>query len=761
MHPIAPVRIVPSQLPPDARARLAPVLALVGKVRQRFWLLRAADRLLLAASAVGVVLAVCAVLVRSGWISADADTVVLGILGVLVVAAGAWIAAHRLDWFAAARLIDRRADAKDRVATALELAVRPANSGWTQVQAADALRFAAGVQAHQMVPLRRPVGVLRALFAGALVAVAVYAPLPWLVLAAHPEAALAVDLELPHSRPAIVAVAELLSKDDKEIMALDQALLADMQAQVDDPKTRAWLGKLRATIDDVQQGRVTKRDALARLAELEKSAPAPSDHGTDQQGGDDRAPGHGGSGAPGSGQQAAGAQQNGTKQASDAAGRTSAQQQADKDRAVRSQVSQALKDSLKSAPKGAEADQLRKAADNKDMGAIAKWVRKMAEKAASKDMSDKDLEKWIKVAEKFAKQLGDTKIAQKHDALRQRIERLQRKRRQQGGLAGHDRTRLKNTRRDLQALQRKHGDTAAAKYQLQRLQRNAKSAMDQLRRQHKSRLGKRGDNKAQDEARRQRRKQFAKDMQRASGEMRRMSDQQKQRQAQRIGQSRIQQTREALSRAGRKRSSREEFERQARQQGAAKAKQGGDKGQQGKPGDRMKTAKQGGRSAAEKRAAQQAKAGKQGQQGKNGQNGNKGGKNGKPSFKLGGSDMPEDPRMAMMRKAGGAQNPSSKSGGNQAGAGDDEGGGKQPRGKRIGVGRRERVTGVDGEGPTVKQVFVDAAKKGFVRQRWQRVYRDYSEVAEEMAARQGLPIGRKRLVRRYFEQIRPREIAEP
>ncbi len=165
----------------------------------------------------------------------------------------------------------------------------------------------------------------------------------------------------------------------------------------------------------------------------------------------------------------------------------------------------------------------------------------------------------------------------------------------------------------------------------------------------------------------------------------------------------------------------------------------------GAGGDRMRRARAGGRSASERRARSRSPAG----QGRDRR------RQRKVEFKLGGSDMPDDPRMSMMRKMAGKRGGGSGQGGQGAGRGQ---GGDRPQAakKRLGVARTERVKGIDNKGPTVKQVFVDAAKKGFAKKGWRKVYAEYSEVAEDMIAREGLPVGRKQLVRRYFELIRPR-----
>jgi hypothetical protein len=85
-----------------------------------------------------------------------------------------------------------------------------------------------------------------------------------------------------------------------------------------------------------------------------------------------------------------------------------------------------------------------------------------------------------------------------------------------------------------------------------------------------------------------------------------------------------------------------------------------------------------------------------------------------------------------------------------------EGEGEAGKARPASAARTERVRGQHGAGPSTKQVFVDAARRGFARTDWREVYREYAEVAEEALDKEGLPPGRKALVRRYYELIRPR-----
>jgi len=222
--------------------------------------------------------------------------------------------------------------------------------------------------------------------------------------------------------------------------------------------------------------------------------------------------------------------------------------------------------------------------------------------------------------------------------------------------------------------------------------------------------------------------------------------------------------RQALGRSQRKAHARRDFERRAGSQRAAsearareRRKQGA-KGQ-GKGGDRMKQAGQAGRNAAERaaRSRQQAKGKGQGQKagaGKGRQSGRgQGGAQQKTGIRLGQGDMSGQTRMRMMRdQAKGGHGESQQPG---KGAGDSAGG--PNKGKRSGVqaGRTEKVQGIHGKGPTVKQTFLDAARKGFARRSWRKVYADYNAVAQEMMDKETLPAGRKAMVRRYFEIIRP------
>lgn len=747
--PSSAAAIAPGRLDAAMRARVAPVLRAVGGVRRRQWIAVALQRGVWTATALLLAGAPAVWVLRAGWLpTSQDDALAAAALATLALMLG-WTVWHRLRWFDAARRLDELAQGRDRLTTALELAVIGRDDAWARLQAQDAAAFSGRLVLAKLLPLRRPDGLPWLLLCAALFVVALQMPMAPLLDAANgPTAMHGLRLGLPPGPAGFQSAADLLSQDALELIKADEELLRDVQAQVDDGPTRIWLQQVRQVLVDVRQGTVDNTDAMKRLADLERDKPPvanPADGPSGQAAG-----GQGEGGAEGTGQQGGGAQA-GAKGAEDAES-----QGRDADRAMRSAVTEALQESLKSAPKGEIRDALEKKAASKDLDGVAKWVEKLAEQ----NWSDKELEKWIKVAEKFADKLADRKIPKRFEELANRVRRLQARREQKGGLTAADRTRLRAARQSMEQLRREHGDPDAAKHRLRRLERAARGAADEMRRSQRSRLqpknGEKPENAAEQEARRRREagRTFREQMRQAAQELRREGQGQKQRQATRIGQQRLRDLREALSQGGSRSEARKRFEQRARaeqeaqrqaqqrraqagQQGQKQPGQRGGQGQQGKPGQQGQQGQQG-------REGAQAQAGQQGQGQRQGQRGQ--------GFKLGQGDMGSETRMRMMRQqARGGDEP----GGQQAGQG--EGGANQGRRAPMKVTRTEKVQGAHGDGPSIKKVFLDAARRGFARAAWKDVYSDYSEVAQEMLDKESLPAGRRALVRRYYELIRPRQ----
>jgi hypothetical protein len=734
---------VQRETPRQTRDRIQPVLAVVAKARRRLWLQTLVARLvpglaILTLLASGVLLAT-----RLGWWPQHFDqTTTFAVAGalILLLARAVW---QRRPWLAAARQLDTLAGGRDQLSTALWLASEGRDDAWADVQADAANRFANTVELPRLLPWRAPVSTRWAWLPLLALLLAILAPPRWLQpligLGAPQGLAAGVGVGLPNGPQRFRSAAELLGKDATALVGSDLSVLNEVLPQVRDTATRQWLTQVRDVLQGVQDGRLDKRQALEMLADLEAKRPKSTELADllDEP------------------------KKDAAQDASARDPQAQAEAERQKDQAVRDAILEAAKESAKALPEGEDKQAIEKAAAEKDLDALAK----LAEKLAAKDMSDKDLEKWVKALEKFAKALGDQKVPEKFKELADRIDRLQKKRAAEGGLSHTDQERLSQGKHELEQLKRDHGDAEAAGRQVERLERGAKAAADELRRQQQEAQaagGKQGaDGKGgqggekQQAAQKALREQMKKAMQGASDELRRQSDGQQSRQAQRVAEARMRDLREALERAGQQSS-----KRQASEQGQGsqdrdgneksrlhKGNPGGDK-EQGEAGDEAQD--QGNPGEGKETGGEQE-----------GREGTQPGK-GKRGLKLGRGNLGDKSRWQEMREAAqdgqrgkghGGQEPGSGGEGQGDAAGDK---GEGMAKKASGAGRTEHLQGQEGSGADTKKTFSDAARKGFAHQGWRQVFIEYSEVAEEMLDKEHLPAGRRALVRRYFEKIRPR-----
>ena len=744
----------PDRWPATARVRVAPVVTLLAAIRaRRRWQTAMARLTGWGALALGV-LAVAWGLQRLDVIDGvRVHQAVLVLAGVGLLHA-VW---QRHPWRLLARDVDQQLAAHDALSTSLWLAQSDRQDGWALVQAARAGELARSAVPGTLAPWTRPRALPALGMAVLALVLATWVPLDgvksWAGVVGRGSAH-GVALTWPADRQPFTSAAALLGEDTTKLLAQDAAMLADIGDQVTDEATKKWLADVQKVVDGVADGQLDKRQALEMLAALEAQKPAAPQNPFDAA------------------DAAAATPQPGTPDAGDSPGATAstapnaenqAQEQKDqaqeqKDKALRNAVSEAVKEAVKAAPKGELQEALKDAAEKKDLGLLAK----LAEKLAQQDLSDKELEKWIKVAEKFAGALKDQKVPDKFKDLAQRVERLQKKRDQEGGLGQSDQERLKSARRELEQLKREEGDALAAEHQVQRLERGAKQAADELRRaQSESRL-----NKDSPEDKKKAQEELKKAMRAAASELRREQERQQDRQAQRIAQGRMRDMREALERSGAQRErSQQKFERQASGRGERGPR--GDRGEGDDQQGQQKGGKEPQQSAeardAKRMAEERRKSGSKGDQGEAGEGdkpgdqagqkaGQKPGQGGKRQQLGQGSDA-EFGRMEQIRRGLQGQKPGQGADAGD-GPGDDRENGKQAR---VAGGKREQLRGQAGAGPDTKQVFLDAAKKGFARQGWRDVYVEYSQVADEMLDQEQVPPGRRAVVRHYFELIRPRK----
>jgi hypothetical protein len=83
------------------------------------------------------------------------------------------------------------------------------------------------------------------------------------------------------------------------------------------------------------------------------------------------------------------------------------------------------------------------------------------------------------------------------------------------------------------------------------------------------------------------------------------------------------------------------------------------------------------------------------------------------------------------------------------------------RGSMITRGHAREAAVKDGAGPTRSQVIQSAAQRGFAHTGYQNVFTDYQAVVEESLDGAAVPPGRRYIVRRYFQLIRPQSARAP
>ncbi len=109
--------------------------------------------------------------------------------------------------------------------------------------------------------------------------------------------------------------------------------------------------------------------------------------------------------------------------------------------------------------------------------------------------------------------------------------------------------------------------------------------------------------------------------------------------------------------------------------------------------------------------------------------------------------------------AEGGDAPGTDQGGTGNGIGHQAGGapmGARPDGTDSGRGTRANVPVADGAGPSRAEVIGAAAARGFANPAYARAFADYAAALEDALDTGALPEGKRYLVRRYFDLIRPR-----
>jgi len=651
---------------------VAPILKTVSHVRLR---LRAQRALLWGLTACGpsLLLSAGAFAAYRLGILGDAGLDVCTTLAWSMVGLAALVGAARgVDWLEAAIVLDEASGLHDRLSTALELAGAGHEDEVALLQYADGLRSLARARVEAAAPWRMPRGLRLVLVGVVAVALGIWSPLPQSTGSAG-----AVE---PSPLPRVSlppAAVESLSPEDREALEAQAEALRLMAKGTVDPNAKRWFLDVEHVVRAVLEGRLSKAEAMKQLAELEKKQPGKTDG--DGKEGDPNAP---------------------------KSDKPEEQRERMLDQAIADKLERAVEHALKGDPKLEkvlpELELMKKALQDRDLDKLAD----LFDKLRNKELTPEQRERLAKALEKFADKLKDRSLADKMDKLKRDEDRLKKQRDETaGGLSKRDEDRLGKTQRELEKLERDHGDQGGAQRQLERLERESRQAAADLQRRikeaHKGGQA-RMDPKAEQELRRQMKEMMGK----AAEELRRQTQGQQRRQAGQMGRSRIVDIKEIMRR-DRPDAGRDEFEKRA----------GGDP----KPGegkDPRKGRDQGRFQPTDRRGED-------------------------PNRRwVMGTDRGPIWRLRMKGGEGEGQ-------GHTAMEGDGES-------ARLKGGREHFVEGKKSDGPTRKQVFQGAARKGFARGTWGPVYGEYADVAEEAMDKEHIPAGRRTLVRRYFELIRPR-----
>ena len=295
------------------------------------------------------------------------------------------------------------------------------------------------------------------------------------------------------------------------------------------------------------------------------------------------------------------------------------------------------------------------------------------------------------------------RMARELESARQRAERrlkkersrLQRKEKK-GRLNRRERRRLNRNKRELSRLERERERLSRSERQLERLRREMDRAAEAARRR---------DQQAGQQA-----------AERAADALRRLSQMRQGQRSMRLSRSRLDDLRRILRRAGSR-----------------------GQGNKGKGGE--------GHEDARDRFLRLAQG--QGAQGQGG-----------PTALLPGGQVqvPGGPGggQISVSEEGGAAPGQGPGGGDEAGVGTDDNVLGAPEAPQESQTRQDQVEGRDGDGPTSKRAVLGAARRGFTSQGWGAAHERSYEVEEETMERQRIPIGRRRVVREYFDLIRPR-----
>lgn len=399
---------------------------------------------------------------------------------------------RRVDPIAAAQRLDNAGGLKDRLGSALAFSALPSLSPMQRLAVDDAASYVGEVKPKAAAPWFFPAFIPALVVAGGLAGGAWFQAFPvgeadGLALKPLPM------LDMPN-RPQ-----PTLTKRDREKLEREKEKLEEELAKVGtDPRVRDTVKELNELIRQIQEGKLTPKEAFSKFAELEAKA---------DEWNKEVAEGH----------------KEASKKIAEAAKKQKAPKNADKDLKA---ILAALREQR-----------------------FAEAARKMDQLAAKvknpSSMSRKDRKRLGKDLAKLADAIK-TERTKQEERLKKDRDRLKKKEeKKKDRFSKRDRDRLKKNKRELERLRREHKEMSEARRQLERLQRNLdQAAQDMLRR-----LAEQG---KKDQQGGQQGKASAEQMKQAAEMLRRLQDAAKGSKQLRVAQGRIVELKELLRQAGRR-----------------------------------------------------------------------------------------------------------------------------------------------------------------------------------------------------------------
>jgi hypothetical protein len=572
----------------------------------------------------------------------------VGLVGALLEAA------RRIPLRRAARALDRAAGLSDRLGSALEFGPETRDP-FEAAAVADAIRHLDCARPAAAAPFARPpdLPALGAITLACLLLLLVRVPLP------------ARTVPPP---PPKVATFSLSADDIYGERDLQRALQREA-ARLGDQETGDLALRLQRLLDDLEDGKLTHKEAFEKLAELEQLLT--------------RSP--------------------------------------EGDFEPLLQELRALGQTL---AKEKPTEELGKALKEDELALAKEELERIAQKLRDEKLSPKEREDLARALDKS--KVDPSKQEEQERREREKLQDQQRrleKERQQSPNREELKHRLEQKRRELEKLTRDQQRNQERRRQLEKLSRDMRSAGQQ--------------------ARAGQQQQASRALEQAARQMERFADEQRRGQsAQRLA-GQLTELKGTLQHAGKNAAGKNAGDGKSSLLAARDGKNGRGKGQKGKLADFYLRAK-GAPEASDLGVPER------------------------------GSDLPMETPGGQQGQSGerpGPGQPGERPGPGQPGEGHDS-----PRGQPgDGIGdshdpnllgdktrlhakhRDALVSGKEGAGPTRAETILSASDRGFSNRAYRKVYRDYTQVAEEAMNREKVPLGFKSYVKRYFRLIMPRE----